>query len=69
MSTKCEINISTIWDIFVVEIVPEAPGGELISKSGWGEAWKEGEIFLHISLVEQKGGGGQLTFYSIFSGG
>ena len=28
MSTKSEINISTIWDIVKVEIVPEAPGGD-----------------------------------------
>ena len=26
-------------------------------------------IFFLISLGEEKGGGGQLTFYSIFSGG
>ena len=67
MSTKSEINISTIWDIFKVEIVPEAPGGKLVPKSRLGEVWKEGgNFFSHFSGGR---GGEQLTFYSIFSGG
>ena len=71
MSTKCEINISTIWDIFKVEIVLEAPGGKLTSKSRWGKEWKEGGNFFLISLGGNKkvGGRGQLTSYSISSGG
>ena len=44
MSTESEINISTIWDIFEVEIVPEAPGEKLISKSRWGKDEKRGDI-------------------------
>ena len=48
MSTKSEINISTIWDIFKVLIVPEAPGGNLISNLG-GERMKRGEILSHVS--------------------
>ena len=55
MSTKSEINIYTIWYIFKVEIVPEAPGGELISNCRWGEGWKEGEISFSISLGGKKG--------------
>ena len=51
-----------------MEIVPEAPGGKLISKSGWGKDEKRGEVLFLISLGGgQKGG--QLTFYSILSGG
>ena len=50
MSTKSEINISTIWDIFKVEIVPEAPGGKLVPKSRLGEVWKKGgNFFSHFS--------------------
>ena len=61
MSTKSEIDISIIWDIFKVEIVLEAPGGKLISKSRWGEGWKEEGNFFLISLGEtkKKRGGGQ----------
>ena len=67
MSTKYEINISTIWNIFKVEIwFP--PGGKLISKPRWGEGWKEGGIFFLISLGWIKRLGRQLTFYSVFSG-
>ena len=63
MSTKSEINISTIWDIYKVEIVPEAPGGELISKSRWREGWKEGEIFFLISLGGTKRGATDFLFH------
>ena len=53
----------------MVEIVPEAPGGKLISKSRWGGRMKRrGNFFFSFHWREQKGGG-QLTFYSIFSGG
>ena len=64
MTTKLEINICTIWDIFKAEIVPEVPGGKLISKSRWGEDEKRGKFFL-ISLGETKrgrGGGGNWLF-------
>ena len=65
MSTKSESNISTIWDIFKVEICLEAPGGKLTSKSRWEEGWKEGaSFFSHFSEGNKKGW--QLTFYSIF---
>ena len=64
MSTKSEINISTIWDIFNVGIVPEIPVRKLISKSWWGVGWKEGEgIFFLISLGEAT------DFLFHFSGG
>ena len=70
MSTKSEINISTIWYIFKVEIVLEAPGWKLISKSRWGKDEKRSDFFFSFLWGEQKKeGGGQLTFYSIFSGG
>ena len=50
-----------------MEIVPEAPGGKLISTSRWGEEWKEGGIsFSHFSEGNKKGG--NWFFYSIFSG-
>ena len=55
MSTKSEINISTIWGIFKVEIVPEAPEEKLISKSRWGEDEKREEIFFSFLWGEQEG--------------
>ena len=55
MSTKSGITISVVWDIFKVEIVSEVPGGELISKSSWGEGWKEGGIFYSFLWGDQKG--------------
>ena len=70
MNTKSEISISTVWDIFKVEIVPEAPrGGGLISKSRWGEGWKEGGSFFFSFLRGEQKGEGQLSFYFIFRGG
>ena len=57
MSTKSEINVSTIGDIFKVEIVPEAPGVKLIPKSRWGEGWKDGgKFFSHFSGGNKKVG-------------
>ena len=55
MSTKSEINISTIWDIFKVEIVPEAPGEKLISKSSGGRMKRGRKFFSHFSGGEQEG--------------
>ena len=52
-----------------MEICPEAPGGEIASKSRWGKDEKRGGFFFSFLCGKQKGGGGQLTFYSIFSGG
>ena len=59
-----------------MEIVLEAPGEKLISKSRWEEGWKEGEFFFLISLrgpkkkgVGRGGGGATDLFYPIFSGG
>ena len=58
MGTKSEINMSTILDIFKVEIVLEAPGGKLISKSRWGEMIKrDGQFFFSISEGNKKGAG------------
>ena len=66
MSTKSEINISTIWDTFKVEIILEPPGGELISRSMSGERMKGGgDFFFLISLGGGGGGekkGGQMNF-------
>ena len=45
MSNKSESNISTIRDIFKVEICPEASGGKLTSKSRCGKDEKREEIF------------------------
>ena len=69
MSTKSDINISTIWGISKVEIVPEAPGGKLISRSSWGEGWKAGGIFFLISLGKQKEGATDFLFHFQWGGG
>ena len=73
MSTKFEINISTTWDIFKVEIqiFPEEPGWKLVSKSSWGGGLKEGRgIFFLISLGGTKRGrGGNWLFISLLVGG
>ena len=53
MSTESESNISTIWDIFMVEICLEALGGKLSSKSRWGKDEKRGGNYL------VGGGGGE----------
>ena len=62
MSTKSEITISAIWDIFKVEIVSEVPGGKLIFKSSWGEGWKERGIFFSFLWGDQKEGEGGIDF-------
>ena len=67
MSTKSEINISTIWYIFTVEIVPEVPGEELISKSRWGNNEKWGKFFFSFLWGGTKRG--QLTFIPFLVGG
>ena len=49
-----------------MEIVPEALGGKLISKSRWGKDETKGEnFFSHFSCGNKKWG--LLNFYSIFS--
>ena len=53
MSTKSESNIPTIWNIFKVEICPEAPGEIKLQNIGRGKDENRGDFFL-ISL----GGGG-----------
>ena len=55
MSTKSEINISTIWVIFKTEIVAEAPAEKLILKSRREEGWKDGSMFFSFLWEDQKG--------------
>ena len=63
MSTKLEINISALINI-KVEIVLEAPGGKLISKSRWGMDEKRGEIFFsHFSGKNKKRGATDFLFH------
>ena len=57
MSTKSESNISTIWDIFKVEICAEAPGGNKLQNLGGEKDEKRGKFFFLISLWGDGGGG------------
>ena len=67
MSTKSESNISPI-DIFKVDICLEAPRGKLTSKCRWGGSMKRGGNFFS-RFCGLWGGGGELNFFPIFSGG
>ena len=47
-----------------VEIVPEAPGGKLISKSRWRKGEKRGGIFFsYFSRENKKGGATDFLFH------
>ena len=51
-----------------MEIVPEAPGGNQFQNLGGGRMKRGRDFFSHFSWGNKKGGG-QLTFYSIFTMG